>query len=537
MTPLPEGLARWLEAGGLSFALRASAAAFFLCCAGAAFLLARARSGGKAGRPGLATLMAFATGLGFAGLWTYQGTWQLAGFARPGFVDFMRRYNRRPDAVSGRIERGRIVDANGVVLAEETNGPPRTRTYPLGREFGHVVGYASLTYGFAGLEAADDASLSGASLESPGDLRRFGLNVVNRARARGADLELTLDARLQSAATGLMRGRTGAVLALRPEDGAVLALVSAPAFDANDLDAAFAAGTDDGSPVFNRALHGLYPPGSVFKILVAGAALEADFKGRFACPAEGYAPERGVRPVRDHEYYAALREGRTWGGHGAMDLGAAFRKSSNVFFAQLAVQLGADRLAALADRAGLGRPVVLFDGSSGRMASKPGLVPDRQWRERRGELAQAGFGQGRLLVTPMHVAVLVGAVARGGVPCAPRLARRQPVTEGPRLFEAATAAGLRKLMRDAVVSGTGRPADVPGLEVAGKTGTAQNPQGEDHSWFACLAPASAPRLAVVVLVEHGGYGSEAAAPVAARLLERAKEIGLFDADGGKDGVP
>ena len=533
MYPLPDALAQWLEDGGLASAGGVLRGAFLAAMGvAAAALAAGSRAAGgrrkRSARDGVPVLFPLVA-LGFAAVFLYQATWQLAGFARPPFAEFMRRYNRRPDAAGGPVARGRILDARGVELAINDPDEPRRRRYPLGRDFCHVVGYADPIYGLCGVEAAEHARLAGYTADSPAERDRFRRNIFDHARARGPDVQLTLDARLQSAATELLAGRTGALVALRPSDGAVLALVSAPPFDPNELEDALA-GAEGRSALFPRALQGLYPPGSTFKPALCALAIESGFRGVLPCPAGGYTPGGGVPPIRDHEYHEARREGRTWAGHGMLDLEDALRLSSNVFFARLAAGMGAPRVNVLAERLLYNRPIELLRGPSGRIETKASRLPPIGEGDK-AALAQTGIGQGPVVVTPLHAALVVSAIAHRGLAMSPRLSSADPPRPLGRFFTPEAAVETARLMRVAVERGTGRGAARAGVSVAGKTGTAQNPQGEDHAWFVCFAPYEKPALAVAVVVEHGGSGAGAAVPLAVEFLGRARAAGWL-ADGG-----
>ena len=467
----------------------------------------------------------------FVAMFVYQGTWQVASFARPKFVEFMQKYNRRPGNPALKLVRGRILDRHGVVLAADDPERPRVRVYPLGPAAAHLVGYVSPRYGLSGLEAAESPYLEGLTLASRDEKERFGRNLLQRDGLQGNDLTLTVDARLQQEATRLMAGRRGAVVMLDPRQGDVLALVSAPAFDPNVLAPSLFAADPEQSPLLNRALQGLYPPGSTFKLAVAALALERGVDVLFDCPPAGFVPAPGRAAIRDHEYYEAQRKGRSWGGHGRIGLSRALVKSSNVYFAQLGVRLGLASMEEQIDRLQFNRSVTLHDGSAGGLRFKPGTL-SAQRAEDRGAAAQLAIGQGALLATPMGMALAAAAIARDGRMVKPRLTAQAP----PELLGSCTtplaARKLRVMMREVVTEGTGRGADVPGLQVAGKTGTAQTPRGDDHAWFVAMAPADRPTLVVAVLVEHGGYGAAAAVPVAAGLLKKARELGWFSAAGG-----
>ncbi len=518
-------IAEWVQAHGLPSAVRALNVGVLLAVAGFLAFALRARGAGPAAAPRMAWLGAF-TGVALAALLVHQAVWQLAGFSQPDFVRFMNRYDRRPTQAAGRVERGRILDANGAVLALDEVEGRHDRRHPLGPAGAHIIGYADPVYGMAGVEAADDETLIGLTFAGTADLMRLGRNLIDRGRARGGDVTLTLDARLQREAFAALDGRAGAAVALRPSDGAILALVSSPSFDPARPGEAFAADADAEAPALNRALQGLYPAGSALKILTAAAALDAGLDSTFSCPGAGFRPARYTPMIHDHEYYAALREGRDWGGHGRIGMPEAFRKSSNVYFAQLGQQVGAARFLAAARRAHLTEALPVFEGSSRRMSSAAGRLPMREDCPP-AELALLSIGQGRGLVTPLHMALLGAAVAADGQPWAPRLKASAPPVRLDPVCNAASARRLRTMMRDAVVNGTGRAANVPGLSVAGKTGTAQTPRGEDHSWFVCIAPFDAPRIALAVVIEHGGSGSSAAAPAAARILRTASRLELL----------
>jgi len=470
-----------------------------------------------------------------AGLLLYQVSWQLTGFTRPRFVRFMQRYNRRPVNPARRRVRGRILDRDGEPLADNDDRDPLLRRYPWGNACCHIVGYASPTFGLSGIERAEDAFLSGASLASRVEVDRFGRNIMDRRAIVGNDLSLTLDVRLQREAARLLRGRRGAVVVLRPADGSVLAMASSPSFDPNALSESVMRGDAGQSSLFNRGIHGLYPPGSTFKIVTAAMAIESGFAGRLDCPGDGFVATKGARPIRDHEYYACLRAGRTWQGHGLLDLGTAFSLSSNVFFARLGADASSEQLNAIADRFHLRSRIVLLKGATGELRSKTGGMP-RLEDDARGERAQVAIGQGTLLVTPLHMALVTAAVAEDGRMFRPRLKRTEPVKLLANTMSSTTAVRLRGLMRQAVETGTGRGADVRGLSVAGKTGTAQAPGGDDHAWFVCLAPVQEPAVAMVVVIEHGGAGSRTAVPVAVALLRSASRLGLLErAAPGEDG--
>lgn len=361
----------------------------------------------------------------------------------------------------------------------------------------------------------------------------------------GGDLTLTIDLELQQTAAEQLEDKVGAIVALDPRNGEIFAMASSPVFDSNLFARRLRQEEWQGlvnhpdHPLQNRAIQNTYPPGSVFKIVMALAGLDTakidPQETRVFCP--------GYSTVYKNRY-------RCWraGGHGWVNLEESLRYSCNVYYHSLGQELDIDQIAHYARMFGLGRKThVDLNGE------RAGLVPSSDWsREVRGtpwypgETISVATGQGPILVSPLQLAVMMAATANGGYLIAPRLT----LTDGP----AVTTPDPRdripladehlKLVRDALWStvnhpkGTGRASQIDGLDVSGKTGTAQviaqevrtgndelRPEHRDHAWFASYAPADDPRLVVVVFVEHGGGGSTAAAPLAKAMYEK-----FFDTD-------
>jgi penicillin-binding protein 2 len=339
---------------------------------------------------------------------------------------------------------------------------------------------------------------------------------------------------------------SGAVVALDPRDGGVLAMASLPSYDPNAFSGRIDSSvwreltSDPMKPLQNRALSGQYPPGSTFKAYVAAAALEEGLrtpKTTVFCPG-GFA--------------FGNRTYRCWkrGGHGTVDLLRSLMQSCDVYYYRAGLDLGIDRLAEYLKAFGLGAKTGIgLDGE------QPGLVPTSAWKLRRfgqewmpGETVSASIGQGYNLLTPLQLAVSYAAIANDGIVMQPRLVLEvvepggvivpQPAQEVRRVPVSRENLDLVREGLHAVVDapgGTGRRAQVAGLSVAGKTGTAQVVRLEktagktglaiprpyrDHAWFASFAPVEAPEIVVAVLVEHGGGGGANAAPIAQRVLQR-----------------
>ena len=361
----------------------------------------------------------------------------------------------------------------------------------------------------------------------------------------GENLALTLEKNLQLAAERALSGKKGAIVAMNPMNGEILAMASAPAFDPNifieGLDRAQwnRLITSNDFPLQNRAIQGQYPPGSVFKIVMALAGLEEgliDPQETVFCGGSFRLGDQTFRCWRKH-------------GHGRVNLHRAFVESCDVYFYALGRRLGVDKIAHYARMCGLGRPTGFELGSE-----REGLVPTSEWKMRRfgvpwqpGETISTSIGQSFVLVTPIQMARLMGALFNGGILYDPRIVKWVG-KEGRENYRFTPRQGGKikvkeehlALLRDALIGavneprGTGSRSKIKNGSVAGKTGTAQvisldaaksfgsedeiPPEFRDHAWFVALATAEEPVLAVAVLVEHGGGGGSTAAPIAGELI-------------------
>ena len=388
------------------------------------------------------------------------------------------------------------------------------RIYPAGALTAHVVGYASPRYGTSGIEDRFDRVLA-APRSDRGPFDELWSLLTARDAARGADVVTTLDLRVQSAlVAGLRRYDRAAGVVIDPRTGAVLAIAAVPSFDPNALDRTWPALIHDpASPLLDRSTNGLYPPGSTFKIVTAADALDAGL----VTPATVFHDSGGLAVGN---FVVRNDEGEITG---TQTLTGAFALSSNVDFATIALQIGVDRWFADAARWGFGEELD-FDVPTARdrLPQRDEVTPS--------VLAQLGFGQASLLVTPLRMALVAATIAEGGRTPRPFLVRRiagsqtRLATQPEQLaapIGGDVAADVRDLMVAVVAHGTGTIAALPGVSVAGKTGTATNPHGPAHSWFVCFAPAAAPRIAVAVIVENAGYGAAVAAPIARDVLRVA----------------
>lgn len=440
----------------------------------------------------------------FAGLLLHQACWQLSGFGSLGFQKFQRRYDVRPAVLARTAEsRGRLLDRHGKVLAEGIPGKRWGHVTPLGAAGLQTVGYSSREFGLSGLERVFDARLCGhAPPEHAAELLR---------RREPQDVRTTLDSRLQQIAYRALDGRKGAVVAVDPRSGEVLALVSSPSLTESDAALRRAMKDTQNAPLFHRATHGLYAPGSVFKLFTAALALENRKAGTYACPPAGWSPGPYTKPIRDSHPQPEDDP--------MMALRPAFAESSNIWFAKAATACTWPVFEAALRRCGFHEAIRLAHCGERSMGTVPGVVPDLAHAPNR--VAYLGFGQGDLSLTPVHIAALTASIANKGL-YRPLHLEKGAGGEAVRLWTPAIANRVATLMRASVLEGTSRAADLPGTAVCGKTGTAET-SGRDHAWFTCFAPEGNPQLVVTVLVENGGFGAAAALPVAREVLKAALE--------------
>jgi penicillin-binding protein 2 len=434
------------------------------------------------------------------------------------------------------------------------------RAYPSGGIAANLLGYVSEvnqaqllreefqdfrpgeSLGQAGVERRFDAFIRGidGGEQVEVDARGRALRLVSRIEPRsGSNIFLTIDRRVQEAAEAAFAGKKGAVIAINPTTGEILAMVSRPSYDPN-LFAQRLTGeewqgiaTDPSHPLQNRAFQAQYPPGSVFKLMVAIAGLESGAltpETKFQCP--GY-------------FHLGNVKFDDWkkGGHGPLDLRGALVNSCNVYFYQAGLRVGIEDMVRVSRAFGLGEPPGLGLGDEAR-GHLPNPLPRRRgqpgWSA--GNTVVASIGQGLVVTSPMQLLSMVSAIANGGTIYRPWVVKKIAALSGEILDEyepevirqvpikPETLAFIRQAMLGVVNEGTGARAKVPGIPIAGKTGTAQvvrkgEGKGQadlkDHGWFVSFAPVDNPQIAVVVLVENGGFGGLVAAPVAKALYEAA----------------
>ncbi|MDQ3849301.1 MAG: penicillin-binding transpeptidase domain-containing protein [Actinomycetota bacterium] len=436
--------------------------------------------------------------------------------------------NRRAQIEQQRVHRGAIRASDGSLLARSVKGEAGLyhRRYSAdGRLFAHAIGYDFLRIGRAGLERSRNAALTGKRNELTSVVDQL------RGRRREGDSVITnLDRAAQSVALRALGGRKGAVVALEPATGKVRVLASTPGYDPNDLDrpGVFArlASDDVNAPLVDRATQSGYPPGSTFKVVTAAAALDT---GRFT-------PDSIVNGTSPRVISGVPLSNFSDEQFGDINLTTALTHSVNTVWAQVAERVGHDTLDEYMRRFGFFSDPPL-DYPDGQLF--PSGVYDQRGRQLKVasgavDIGRVGIGQERLRVTPLQMAMVAGAVANDGVLVRPRLASRIVDPDGrtvrrvgagrvARVMKASSARQLTDMMSNVVKEGTGTAAALTGIEVAGKTGTAEVDidRGINQPWFIGFAPRNAPRIAVAVTLERvrGGQGGEVAAPIAKQVLE------------------
>jgi len=393
--------------------------------------------------------------------------------------------------------------------------------------------------GKSGLEMAYEDELRGEMGIQYIKINAMGQNLgsyqngaIDESPEKGADLYTTIDTELQLLSEDLMQGKRGAIVALNPEDGSVLSMVSSPQYDIRKLsgriDSDYWAkiNSDTTDPLFNRAISSQQPPGSTFKPLMALMGLEMGL----------ITPET---EIDNPGYYYRGRRYNDLADPGKYNVGKALQESSNTFFFwlmdQIATKRGIDHWHELVTSFGLGQRnnIDLPNESAGTIPDSTYLnriLGEGRWGI--GDQLSLGVGQGFVGVSPLQMALVASEIANGGYHVQPHLVRAikqndgavrltDPKKEKIEWVSKENLQVVRNGMRRVVTDGSGRYyADLDSVKVAGKTGTAQNPHGQDHGWFICFAPLDDPKIAVAVLVENGGYGSISAAPIASLLVEQ-----------------
>ncbi len=421
--------------------------------------------------------------------------------------------NPRNSFAGDNVLRGSIIDADGRILAESSEDG--IRTWPLGKMMAHVVGYYGEKSGAMGIESYSNRELLGMTE----GMYRLGPAGQILAADVGNTVKLSIDADVQQAAWEGLAGRRGAVVVMDVETGAVIALVSSPSFDPESVEDEWdSLLEDEEAPLLNRAISGLYPPGSTIKPMIMDIALRDGVTHdgeNFECT--GILDVGGGFTIQESHNEI----------HGTVSLRDAMRESCNITFGTLGMRLGGKGLKDGFHRFGFDKFL------EGELPEAENHLPDFDSIDS-GDQAQVGIGQSSLLVTPIHMAMVAAAMEHDGVIMKPYLISEVRSPSDVVLYKAAPKKWMEvsspertrlilSWMEDVVNQGTGTAAAINGIRIAGKTGTAENSDGKDHAWFIGSAEVSGRRIAFAVLVENGGAGGAVAAPIARDIVQTIAE--------------
>lgn len=424
--------------------------------------------------------------------------------------------NRRLILMEQRVVRGGIFDRNGEVMARtEVNDEMKTRIYPKGESLEPLIGYATLLHGSSGLEAYLGDWLLGIKDATAAQT----LEQVFQLPRRGNDVVLTLDYSLQKVAYEGLKGKIGSAVAIDPRSGEVLALVSQPSYDGNDVDKNWdAISQKSGSPFLNHAF-ALYTPGSTLKVITSAGLIRAGLNTSDLYNCTGTAVING-QVIREQNDKA----------HGWVNFNIALAESCNTYFATYGVQAGDKRFLEAAKSFGFGEAIPFEMRVNSSTLTNEGAVP---YRLDPNLLAASAFGQGEVLVSPFHMALITAGIANQGIIMKPHIVDQVLDENQDVLYRKKSepwltplspeeAGKIKSAMVTAVNDGTAAPGAIPGIQVAAKTGSAE-PGGNvrTHAWYIAFAPADNPQIAVAVLVENGGTGGGAAAPIARAIIKSA----------------
>ncbi len=463
---------------------------------------------------------------------TYWQTWAAAGLAD-------RQDNAIQRVAQFSVKRGKIRAANGMILATNRRKHVAGQTlyfrrYPTGGLFAHVVGYSTQSRSRAGLEASENDFLTGSNTNLKSVIDKT-LDQLRGATIKGNDLWLTLRPGPQQVAMAQLAGKCGAAVALDPRSGAVLVMASRPTYNPNLVEKNFGlisrvrAACQSPAPLLNRATDGLFTPGSSFKVVTSAAALDS---GRYTIDSsfvdKGYCIEYGKR-VNNFADQGNVEV------FGAVNFLQALEHSINAVFCEIGKTIGARAVLNASKRFGFYKDPPLETPSNERSPS--GLYDHSRLFDptdpNKVDPGRLAFGQERMLVTPLQMAMVAAGVANSGVVMRPYVVGRITAPGGSviertkphkyrRAMRTSTAQALNQMMQAVVTGGTGTAAQIPGIRVAGKTGTAETggPGTPNTTWFIAFAPADAPRVAVaVVLQNQTGAGGTTAAPIAKAIMQ------------------
>ena len=420
-------------------------------------------------------------------------------------------YNQRLYQKEEKIKRGTIYDRSGTVLAEsKMTDEGQKRVYPYGKIYTHVIGYTSKTYGKSKIELEYNDYLTGSN--EIGQAMNLATTLSGKEKS-GFDMTLTIDNKLQQYAYDIMGGKNGSIIVMDNKTGAIRAMASNPTFDPSAeslLKNWEELAESDDAPFVARAISGLYAPGSTWKMITASAAIEAGLSDKEY-------DDEGKAVIGGREY-----ENSGGKAYGKVDLKGAFLHSSNVVFAEIGTEMGKDALS-IYERFLLGDDIK-FD-----IPLSVSTLSDKIYAMSTADVASTSIGQGRLMVTPLYMTMVGSVFANGGTMVKPYLvesidkgnvnaykAKRKVLAEP---VSAYVAGEVKDMMAACVGEGTGGQANVSGLKVYGKTGTAQNETEKSHDWFVGFAENDeGESVTVCVMFEYNGQGSSVSARCAGKIF-------------------
>ncbi|QQY78800.1 peptidoglycan D,D-transpeptidase FtsI family protein [Keratinibaculum paraultunense] len=418
-------------------------------------------------------------------------------------------YNKRLWINEEKILRGSIIDRNGKILAySEKSGDAYKRVYNYGNLYSHIIGYSYREYGKVGLELEYNNALLNISESTPlNELK----NIVI-PNTEGNTLKLTIDHHIQEYSRNMLKDKKGAIVVMNPTTGEIYSMVSMPDFNSSTLKENWNdIMEDEDSPFLNRVTSGLYTPGSVFKVITTIAALETpgldlNYNCKGSTKIDGYV-------LKDYGGKA----------HGNVNLEKALVKSCNSYFAEKGTEIGKDKMGEVADKFMINSSIPFDLPTAKSTFPYKGDIGKT-------DIAAASIGQGKVLVTPLNMAMIASGIANKGEIMKPILVQEvispegkvvdrnypQVLSKGTDVF---TANEVKNMMVEVVKRGTGTNARIKNIRVAGKTGTAENSSGKTHAWFIGFAPADEPKIAIaIVLEEDGTTGGKSAAPIARNII-------------------
>ncbi len=427
-------------------------------------------------------------------------------------------YNKRQWAREDNTLRGIIYDRNSEILADSSllEGKP-VRKYPHGNLYSHIIGYNFKQYGRYGLEAHYNQDLM--NLNPHGTVAKIWEELSGDI-IQGNNLFLTIDHEIQKRTWQLLENKIGSAIVLNGETGEILAMVSKPDFNPNSLIEDWGnLVNDENSPLLNRSSSGLYAPGSTYKTVIGAGLLKNRglVDPNYTCT--GSIVIDGYR-LSDHNMKA----------HGDLDLMESMVVSCNTNFARMAVELGGQRVKEISEDFFMGRaPAGDIPIKESRFPYSSDIQPT--------DLAAIGIGQGKILVTPIHMTLIGASFANGGLMMKPHIVKelqnpkghilKRAQVQGDRIVSHEIAQEIRQMMIEVVQRGTGRAAAIPGAIVGGKTGTVQNETGKNHAWFIGFAEQEDMQVAIgIILEQEGQSGGLAAAPIAREIMAMALRRGV-----------